>query len=416
MAASVSHALVIGAGTVGSSCAWYLRRKGFEVTLIDAEPPGQTTSFGNCGCISPNQIVPFAYPGVSREIPRWLLDRLGPLFIRWRQLPGLAPWFWRFWRSATWDHVGHVAEAQTSLMRLILEDFDDITAATGTRNLIRSRGMINVYDSAAEFEASRWKYELMDEHGFRWDLVGPDELAIMVPEFRLGDGLALYYPDWQHTVDPGRLTAMIAEAAFADGVRWCRDRVRSVAANPKGVEVGTESGRSMRADHLVVAAGAWSNALARQLDGATVPMTPKRGYHAHIGSPGIGLDYPITSSSRFFVITPMHDGLRIAGTAEFAALDAAPDYRRAKVLLEHGRHYLPALQTENVQEWMGQRPMMADSLPVIGPSPRHPRVFYAFGHGHYGLAQGPTTGRIIARLVGGEDPGVDLEPFRFDRF
>ena len=112
----------------------------------------------------------------------------------------------------------------------------------------------------------------------------------------------------------------------------------------------------------------------------------------------------------------MKDGLRLAGTAEFAALETPPDYRRARVLIEHARRYLPDLECEEATEWMGQRPMMADSLPVIGPSPSHPQVLYAFGHGHYGLTQGPTTGRIIADLVSGADPGLDLEPYRFDRF
>ena len=238
----------------------------------------------------------------------------------------------------------------------------------------------------------------------------------MVPELRLDAGVALYYPQWGHTVDPGLLTARIAESAFGDGVIWVQDKVQAIEATPAGISARTESGRKLEAGKLVVAAGAWSNRLAEQLEGSSVPMTPKRGYHAHIGRPGIELEYPVTSSSRFFVITPMLDGLRIAGTAEFASLDAEPDYRRARVLLEHGRHYLPALQTDEVSEWMGQRPMMADSLPGIGPSPRHANVFYAFGHGHYGLTQGPTTGKVIARLARGEEPGIDLAPYRFDRF
>ena len=188
-----------------------------------------------------------------------------------------------------------------------------------------------------------------------------------------------------------------------------------MAANGCRTGCTTESGRRVDADCVVVAAGAWSNRIARQLDG-TVPLTPKRGYHTQIARPGIELDYPVHSATRFCVMTPLLDGLRLAGTAEFAALDAEPDYRRAKVLLEHARHYLPDLQSEGVTEWMGQRPMMADSLPVISPSPRHRNVFYAFGHGHYGLTQGPTTGRIITSLVLGEDSGFDLEPYRFDRF
>ena len=144
-------------------------------------------------------------------------------------------------------------------------------------------------------------------------------------------------------------------------------------------------------------------------------MVAKRGYHSMINEPGITLQFPVMSLSRAFVMTPMQDGLRIAGTAEFAAPDAAPDYRRAKALLKHASRYLDGLQTNGVSEWMGQRPMMADSTPVISVSPRHENVFYAFGHGHYGLTQGPTTGRIIADMVVGNAPAIDLRPFRFDR-
>jgi D-amino-acid dehydrogenase len=135
-----------------------------------------------------------------------------------------------------------------------------------------------------------------------------------------------------------------------------------------------------------------------------------------IANPGIELDYPVMSLRQHFVMTPLADGLRIAGTAEFAALDAEPDYRRAKVLVKNARHYLQGLQADGVTEWMGQRPMMSDSMPCISASPRHRHVFYAFGHGHYGLTQGPTTGRHIADLVTGNKPTTDLSPFRFDRF
>lgn len=416
MNAHSQHCIVIGAGTVGTSCAWHLRRAGFAVTLVDPELPGQSTSFGNCGCISPNQIIPFSYPGVTRELPAWLFDRLGPLVIRWQHLPTLAPWFWRFWRASNWDNVHHIAESQTHLMRQIIEDFAEITDATGTRDLIQEKGMINVYDTVDEFKSAQWKYELMTRHDFEWEIIGPDELRIMVPELRLEKGMALYYPQWWHTVNPGLLTGRIAESAFADGVEWLQDKVSRVNPGPVGVTVSTESGRELEADQLVVAAGAWSNLIAKQIEGRTVPMTAKRGYHLHFTDPGIELEYPVTSSTRFFVITPMHDGVRIAGTAEFASLDAEPDYRRAQVLKEHGKHYLPNLQVEEASEWMGRRPMMADSLPVMGRSPRHERVLYAFGHGHYGLAQGPTTGKIIARLAQGQDPGTDLQPYRFDRF
>ena len=165
----------------------------------------------------------------------------------------------------------------------------------------------------------------------------------------------------------------------------------------------------------MVAAGAWSNAIAEQLD-YTVPLIAERGYHSQISKPGVELDHPVMSLSRHFVMTPLQEGLRLAGTAEFAALDAKPDFRRAKVLLKQASYYLDGLETSDVTEWMGQRPAMPDSLPVISGSPGHSNVFYAFGHGHYGLTQGPTTGRIIADMVTKPELKLDMSAFRFDRF
>ena len=412
---NTGHIAVIGAGTVGSSCAWHLGKAGYEVTVIDPVLPGQSCSFGNAGCISPSHIVPFSYPGVTRQIPGWLLDPLGPLFIRWADFPGLIPWFWQFWRSATMEKVEWTCSVQARLMKLVTADFDEILAQTRSSHLRESKGMIALYDSRQGFEAERWKYDLKEKHGFEWQYLSPSEVKIMVPELSLGDGMAVFHPNWQHLLDPGEVTARIAEACFADGGNWLQDRVSRVEASEEGVALTTESGKQLQADALVVAAGAWSNQIARQLD-YTVPMTAKRGYHSMIGNPGIEIDYPVMSMSHAFVMTPMLNGLRVAGTAEFAALDAEPDYSRAKVLLEQARHYLPGLQCKEVEEWMGQRPMMADSVPVISPSPSRNNVFYAFGHGHYGLTQGPTTGKIITALVSGREPEVDIHDYRFERF
>ena len=409
------HCVVTGAGTVGSSCAWHLRKAGLDVTLIDRELPGQSTSFGNAGCLTPSHVVPFSYPGVIREIPGWLFDDRGPLKIRWKHLPGLLPWFWKFWRSGTKKGVERAAGAQAQLMRRVSADFTEILSATNSGHLWQSNGVISLHDSREDFLKSEWEYELKTRFGFEWQILSPAELKIMVPAIRLEGGVAIFNPDWEHTLDPARLTARIAEDFFAAGGNWLQDRVLEVTASGSGVELDTWSGGKISADYLVVAAGAWSNKLARQLDG-TVPLTPKRGYHPTIGNPGLQLNYPVNSATRFFVMTTMRDGLRVAGKAEFAALDAEPDYRLAKILLEQAQHYLPDLQCEDVTEWMGQRPMTPDNTPVISASPRHQNVFYAFGHGHFGLTQGPTTGKIITGLVMGRDTGFDLEPYRFDRF
>lgn len=415
MNARDSHCIVIGAGTVGACCAWHLVRAGFRVTLVDRAEPGQATSYGNAACISPSQVVPFSYPGVWKQIPRWLLDPMGPLTIRWRDLPAVGPWLWKFWRHGNAEGVRACSAAQARLMHRVKPDLAELLDGAGLNHLLRAKGLILLYDSRDDFEQDRWRHDVAESLGFGWDYLGPQELALMAPAIRLRDGVALHFSYWQHTVDPAGLTAAIAEAAMANGAEWVNDDVERVAAGDGRVEARLAGGRALVADRLVIAAGPWSNRLAAQLDHA-VPMTPKRGYHCMIPDPGVELEYPVTSGSRSFVMTPLDGGLRVAGTAEFARLDAPPDYRRARVLLDHARRYLPDLRHDEFTEWMGQRPMMADSLPVISPSPSRPEVIYAFGHGHYGLTQGATTGRIVARLASGDDPGLNLAPYRFDRF
>jgi len=406
---------VIGAGIVGSSCAWHLQRRGAQVSLIDSEMPGQSTSFGNAGCISKTSVFPFSYPGVIRKVPGWLLDSEGPVRIRWSQLPRVAPWLYRFWRAGSRRRVAEIIAAQVTLMEHVLDDFDEILAGTGTGHLREARGLILLYDNADDFSADTWKYRERDRLGLGWRRLGLDELTALEPRVRLGHGVALFEPLWQHITDPGGLTAGIADAAVERGAHWIRDRVRSVFSNASGVTVDTESGRSIEADRVILATGVWSNRLLAPL-GLRVPLMPKRGYHTMFAQPGIELNHPIMSASRHVLLTPMAGGLRVSGTAEFAALDAPPDYARARALVSSARHFLPDLDGAGVSEWMGQRPMMADSLPVLGPLPGRENVVCAFGHGHYGLTQGPGTGKLVARLVFGDDPGVDLAPFSITRF
>jgi D-amino-acid dehydrogenase len=409
------HCVVIGAGIIGASCAWHLQRKGLQVTLIDHQLPGQSCSSGNASCISTSSVIPFSYPGLIRKVPGWMLDPLGPMRIRPKDFPALLPWFWKFWRVSNMQKVEEIAARQAQLMHTAFADYDEILNATDSVHMKIARGAIHIYDTEKEYRREKWQSDLRTRLGFESHRLSPAEAKALVPCLKLGKGVAIMMPDWHHLSDPKEVTARIAAFCFANGGLWIQDRVTAVMTNATGARLHTQSGRRIDADQLVVAAGAWSNNIARQLD-YKVPMLAKRGYHSQISNPGVELDFPVMSLSRLFVMTPMLGGLRVAGTAEFAALDAAADYRRAKVLLKQASHYLEGLNTEDVTEWMGQRPMMSDSTPIISISPNHPNVFYAFGHGHYGLTQGPTTGRIIADLVVGNEPSVDVSAFRFDRF
>lgn len=412
---AAKHCVVIGAGTVGSSCAWHLQQRGFQVTLMDSQLPGQACSFGNAACISPSAVVPFSYPGLARKLPGWLLDPLGPVRIRPRDFPALLGWFWAFWRAGNMEKVREITFSQALLMNTVFADFDEILRATGISHMKVPRGAIHIWDREKQFLAEQWQLELCSEAGFTWQRLSADQLKSMVPCLKLDTGVAVLMPEWHHVIDPAVMTEKIAEHCFTNGGVWLQDRVRCITAGDEGVRLSTESGREINADKLVVAAGVWSNILASQLD-FPITMVAKRGYHSMIPEPGIELDYPVLSMDQHFVMTPMQGGLRLAGTAEFAALDAPPDYRRAKVLVKLARRYLDGLQTAGVSEWMGQRPMPADSLPVICASPASRNVFYAFGHGHFGLTQGPTTGRLIADMASGAEPPIDMSAFHINRF
>ena len=409
------HCVVIGAGIVGVSCAWHLQKNGLKVTLVDHELPGQSCSYGNASCIATSGVVPSSYPGLVKKIPGWLFDPLGPVTIRLKDFPSLLPWFRDFWRASTMQKVEEIASHQASLMRTVLADYDEILDGTDSAALKQARGAIHIYDTEKEYQADQWQNDLSRGLGFASHRLSSAELKALVPCLKLDNGVGVMQPDWHHLVNPARVTARIAEYCFANGGQWIQDRVTAVAAGEAGIGLHTESGKRIEADQLVVAAGAWSNSIAQQLD-YRVPMIGKRGYHSHIGNPGISLEYPVMSVSRAFVMTPLENGLRVAGTAEFAALDAEPDYRRARILLKQASYYLDGLKTEAATQWMGQRPMMADSKPVLSASPRHSNVFYAFGHGHYGITQGPTSGRLIADMVAGKEPSLNLAAFRFDRF
>ena len=408
--------IVIGAGIVGSSCAWHLRKRGAQVTLIDSELPGQATSSGNAGCISTSSIYPFSFPGAIKQVPGWLMDPLGPMSIRWQDMPSLLPWFWRFWREGTAEQVQAISAAQFGLMSTVHADYDQILSETGTTSLRHSEGLILLYTDEAEFEEDRWRYDIKDQFKFPWRKLSRTELHDLEPSVQMNDGgLAVLDPSWKHLLSPADVTRSIAEAAMAQGTEWVRDRVTQVQSSPEGTKVSTQSGKQLEADYLVLATGVWTNTLLQQL-GHTVPITAKRGYHSMLAQPNVQLSHPLMQIKEYIVITPMRDGLRVAGTAEFAHIDAEPDYRRAKALLQHAQRFLPGLKGESVTEWMGQRPMMPDSIPVLGALPGHDRVMCAFGHGHYGLTQGPTTGRIISDLVFGEPAHVDIQPFSIRRF
>lgn len=403
---------VVGAGVVGVCCALHLQRDGHRVTLIDRDEPGKGCSFGNAGFISPGTAAPRATPDVLRQVPGWLLDAKGPLRVRWTYAPRAAPWLWRFVRAGRPETIAAGVRALQELHGRAFDIYDDLIETDG---LIRRLGQLHLFETDAAFAAAQGLNERRRARGVAVEELDADAVRQMVPELGPACRHALRFPDNGHTVSPYRLVRTLADR-FVAGGGSIRHRHVTGFAVVGGQVTGIETNRGvLLADHVVVAAGAWSGRLARRI-GDRIPLETQRGYHLELPEPGLSLRIGMQSAERKFTITPMEDGLRLAGTAEFAGLDAPPDYRRARALFEHASRLLPGLGDEGARQWMGHRPCTPDSLPVIDRASRHANVHYAFGHGHTGLSGAPMTGRLIAEMVAGRATSIDAAPFRLARF
>lgn len=409
-----NHIVVIGAGIVGMSCALFLQRDGRRVTVIDPSEPGTETSFGNAGSISMSSVLPTAVPGVAWKLPGMLLDRAGPLAIRWRYLPHLAPFLLAFLRNTSRARVEANGGAIAALIHRVFDAYDILVRETGTADLIVRRGSLKVYRSEQAFAAAAFEREMLTRNDCKYEILDADELRQLEPALKPIFKRAMYLPESGSATNPGRLVARFAESFVEKGGRILREAARDFRfAEGRPVAVVTDAGEHA-ADAVVLAAGPWSGGLARRL-GAPVRLEAERGYHIMLPKPPVELQRFTLFVERKFTLAPHEDGLRLTTGVEFAKVGAPPDYRRVRAMLPHAAESIRDLDPREQSIWLGNRPTLPDSVPVIGRSPRHDNAYLAFGHSHLGLTMGPVTGRIIADLMADRDPGLDLAPYRADR-
>ncbi|MDH3474119.1 MAG: FAD-dependent oxidoreductase [Rhodospirillales bacterium] len=406
---------VVGAGIIGVCTALYLLRDGHRVTLIDRQAPGEGASFGNGSVIPTESVIPVQTPGILRRVPAMLLDPQGPLSLRWSYLPRLAPWLLRFVAASTTQRVEEISRSLAALLDGVVEAYEPLLEMADAQDMLRRTGWVCVYESEKGFQAQAAMLELQRRRGVRFQVLTPAELRQLEPALAPIFPRAVFYPDVAYTVNNFRLVQLLAETFQRHGGRLLR-------AEARGFEIGDAGPRAVlsdlgrhETDAVVVAAGAWSKPLSAQL-GSRPPLDTERGYHQHLPEPGVMPRLPVYSTERGIVCAPLEHGLRIAGTVELGGLKAPPNWKRAEVLLTHARRWLPGIAEQGASRWMGFRPSMPDSVPVISASPHYPNAYFAFGHGHCGHGLGAKTGRLIADMVAGRDPGLDMTPYRVDRF
>ena len=407
--------IVVGAGIVGTCSASYLLRDGHDVVLVDSEGPGEGCSKGNAGALSPGSCIPLSGPGVLTKIPGWLSDPLGPLRIRPAYLLAALPWLIRFALAGRSGRIAGLADALRALHANTFENYAPLLANAGCQDLIQRTGTLTVYKTDKSLAESQHERNLREERQVRQQVLGAGELRDLVPELSSGYKHGVLLPDHGFVANPYRLVRSLAEQFARDGGYLERRRVTGIAVREGRVTGVWTTDGELVAERVVVAAGAWSATLIAGL-GVRVPLESQRGYHATIQGSGITPALPVVCAEAKVYATPMEDGLRLAGTVEFAGLDAPPDFRRAEALIELAKDMFPALVAGAASQWMGHRPCLPDSLPVIGAAPGHPNLLLAFGHGHHGMTGASTTGTIIASLVSGRQPPIDPVPYRPDRF
>jgi D-amino-acid dehydrogenase len=405
-----SRALVVGGGIVGLSCAFFLRRAGYDVTVLDRDPDGDRASLGNAGAIAQPEVMPIAAPGIVWKVPRYLLDPLGPLSIRMSYMWRLWPYLSRFLRAANKRQYAASAASMGSLLATAFDDHGTIHQESGLGHLLNKDGHLWVYRSPAVRDASP-DWQIRERQGLACTFLDRDGLVAAEPALGPMATCAVRTDDWATYVDPKAYVVGLMAHLRERGVAFKACHVASL----DGDAVTGTGGQRYPFDHLVIAAGAWSHRLSVQL-GDWCPLETERGYNTTLPNPGVSLNRMVTFAEDHFVATPMSTGLRIGGAVEFAGLEAPPNFARSKALLQLAAQYLPDLNVGGGNEWMGHRPSTPDSLPVIGRASRHSNILYAFGHGHLGLTGSATTGRLIAALLQGEEAGLDLTPFRIGRF
>lgn len=408
---------VIGAGIIGINCAIALQNKGFNVTLIDKASPGEQCSKGNAGHFATEQVFPLAEFSVLWQLPKMLLNPLGPVAISPTYFPKAIPWFFRFIFNMFASKRVKNTLALKQINELAITAYQELLNESDGQHLLVKKGSLLVFENTS-LEKIKKIQQLYQTQNVKLELLDQTKLRELEPNLSRTIQYALFFTDVAHTICPFTLSKHLASYAQAIGVNYQQGSVNNLAQQSDTVVIDIEDKRQSF-DHLVIATGAWSEKLANEL-GYKLPIEGERGYSLDLPSSTIDiLSRPVASAERRFIMTPMNHGLRLAGTVEFAGLHAPANYQRATMLHANAQHIvdnLPTAEEVSHQGWLGLRPSLPDSLPVIGQSPHHKNIVFAVGHQHLGLTLGAITGKLVAQVINQEQPTIDLTPYSISRF
>ena len=416
MAELKADVLVLGAGMVGVGAALHLQKRGRDTVLIDRhELAGEETSYGNGGLIECASVFPYMFPRDWRQILQYASNRTPQVRYHFSDLPSFLPWLVRYFLASSPERALQSAMAELPLIQRSLVEHEELIAEANVPELLQRTGWIKLYRSDATLAKALQDLERARQYGVAGNVLDASAIAAREPNLTGDFAGAVHFPDPGFVPDPGGLAKAYAALFGRKGGRFLVGDARTLEQSGGRWRVATAEG-TITAREAVVAMGPWSDQIFGPL-GYSIPLSVKRGYHLHLKSRGNAvLNHPVLDSDAGFLLAPMNQGIRLTTGAEFAHRDAPPTPVQVERALPRAHALFPLGKPVDAQPWKGARPCLPDMLPVIGKAPRHPGLWFDFGHQHHGLTLGPATGRLLAETMTGETPFADTAPFAVERF
>lgn len=405
--------LVIGAGITGLAVAENLRRRGYQVTLVDRINPGDPgqTSFGNAGMLARAGIVPVSTPGLLKKIPKMLIDPDSPLFINWKYFPRLLPWLIPFLRFGSKENLSGIVSALDSLTNDTVEQHFKLAEGTGAEKFIKKGPFGLLYPNEQAFYDDKLGRDIKSDYGYRYEKLNRLDILDLDPNISNRYNSAAVFDDHAWITNPAQYLRTLFEYYKALGGNFIKSEVKDI----NNIEVTLENNEILAADKIVIAAGAWSGYLANKLK-LNSKVESERGYHVFFKGSNIVPPFPLMITDGKFIATPMEGGLRCAGVVEFSGLKTPPSEAPLNLIRRKIRQVYTNLQFDEEKTWMGHRPSTPDSLPLIGPIDGYPDVICAFGAQHIGLTVGPKIGSLVCDLISEKRTNFEFNPFKANRF
>ena len=405
---------VIGAGIQGVCISLCLIKKGFRVTLIDRDEPGSNSaSYGNAGHFSPYASVPINRPDVLIDVPAMLFSATGPLSLKWNYVPKMIPWFIKFIKNCSRKKMMHTAKYMHQILDLALPAYDDLFKEIDISGLVENKGIIYFWTNK-DLKSRELEINIRKELGVEQQLLTAHEIHDLEPHIRKIYHSGIYYPSARHARNPKKILLKLFDLFLQKGGHFEKQNVNTINFSSDEKPIIKTNLNSYIFDKSVIACGAFSKKLTDEVN-EKIPLDTERGYHVHFKGHDHLLTRPVIFLNRGFGITPMEPGLRVVGTVEFGGLNNPISKKRIVNLVNNAKYLFPEL-TEHYDEWLGFRPTLPDCLPVMGPSKNYKNLYYSFGHHHLGWTLGAISGKIMARMIAGENTNLDLSVYSSLRF